>query len=550
MGRSLKVLLIKAPEIDFTEQKISYTEILAMDSPPIPLGVASLSAYLKQRSRHQVHLLDIFAEGFDIYKERGDRGIFFDILEDHIRNVMPDVIGISALQIINYKWVHYIANVAKRISPEIKVIIGGGYATVLPKRVMEDKNVDYVVLGEGEEVLHNMLDCNFDHGCLINFDGVGFRPDSSEILINGKSAFIRDVDSLPFCDWEGINLERYIRQHKDNFMSYITSRGCPFGCSFCSTYLSWGKKFRPFSSKRVLAEVDYLVKKYRIKNIEFRDDNLTLDKKRALEILNGFVEREYNLNWTHPNALAIVTLDEEMIDAVLKSGCRTLTIAIESGSDRVIKEIIHKPVTKDKVRDVCRIARSKGLKIETAFIVGFPGERRDEIEETKNFALELKCDWNQIAIATPFPGTEMYEICQKNNYFVHADSDLERYRYGFANIRTEEFDEQWIKEKAYSINIEVNFLKNHNFVDDPAYAVLLFKDRLSRYPKHLIGTLCLAYAYKKSGSDPLAVETVERAVKMVRDEPEIYEAYKKYFDSNNPIFECFLKLSGSTGTCY
>jgi magnesium-protoporphyrin IX monomethyl ester (oxidative) cyclase len=542
MQDSLNILLIKVPEVDFEEKKISYAESLALDAPPMPLGIASLSAYLKKMTSHSIHLLDMFAEGFESYSERHDRNALIDVAERRIMEVMPDVIGISALMIINYKWVHHIAGLAKKIKPDVKVIVGGGYAAILPEKVLEDGNIDFIVIGEGEEVILNILASGFDRQKLAGADGIGFRDVLGRKVINRKPASIRDLDVLPFYDWEGMGLEKYMRYHKNRFVSYITSRGCPFGCSFCSTHLLWGKKFRPFSHKRVLDEIDYLKRTYGIEEIEFRDDNLTLDRERITAILSGFIERDYRFTWTTPNAVAIVTLDAPLVGLMKKSGCEMLTIAIESGSERVLKEIIHKPVSKDKAREVRRIARESGLKIQTAFIIGFPGETKEEIEETKNFAAELQCDWNQISIATPFPGTEMYEICEKNNFFVKADSDLERYRYGFANIRTGEFDEKWLKEKAYSINIEVNFIRNHNLEDDPVFAVEQFADILSRYPKHLIGIICLAYAYRKAGETGLARETIGRAVELAERDPEIYETYGKYIDAGNPVFGEFLAL--------
>ena len=304
----------------------------------------------------------------------------------------------------------------------------------------------------------------------------------------------------------------------------------------------WGKKFRAVSAKRILDEIDYLISKYSIGHIEFRDDNLTLDKERTLAVFDGFIERKYNLQWDCPNAMAVTTLDRKVLEVIKRSGCNTLIIAIESGSERVLKDVIHKPISKDKVREVVMVAKDIGLRVEAAYIIGFPGETRGDIEKTRNFILELKCDWNQISIATPFPGTEMYDLCEENDYFINSNIDLERFRYGFANIRTEDFDGKWIKEKAYDINIEANFLKNFNINNDPERAIFYFKDRLSNYPKHLIGIFCLAYAYKSAGEERDASETLKRACTLMKNETDIYEMYKKYIDRSNPIFEDYFRL--------
>ena len=542
MKNKLKILLIKVPEIDFEEKNVNYSEILATSLPPIPLGIASLSAYLKERTGHEIHLFDIYSEGFDIYKKSQNSEIFRELIDKKINTVMPDVIGISSLMIINYKWVHYVTNIAKKINPQVKNIVGGGYASLMPYKVLDDINVDFIATGEGEETLLTVINENFDKEKLAHLEGAGFRNERGKVVINEKSSFNEDPSALPFYDWEGINLETYLKRTKNRSVSYITSRGCPFGCSFCSTHLMWGKRFRPLSAKRILDEIDYLVSKYSIGHIEFRDDNLALDKKRTFDIFNGLIERKYNLQWNCPNAMAVTTLDQKVLEVIKRSGCSILTIAIESGSERILKDVIHKPINKDKVREVVRVAKDIGLRVETAFIIGFPGETREDIEKTRNFVLELQCDWNQISIATPFPGTEMYDLCEENNYFVDSNIDLERFRYGFANIRTEDFDEKWIKEKAYDINIEANFLKNPNIDNDPKCAILYFKDRLSNYPKHLIGIFCLAYVYKLVGEEGNARETLKRACDLMKNEIDIYEIYKKYIDRSNPIFKDYFRV--------
>jgi radical SAM superfamily enzyme YgiQ (UPF0313 family) len=141
---------MKVPEIDFEERPLNYTEVLSLDCPPIPLGIAALSAYLKKHTDHEVILCDVFLEGFDTFRDKNSRQVFLDVIEDRIREIKPDVLGISALMIINHKWVHHIAKVSKMINPNCKVIVGGGYATIMPDKVLADKNIDCIVKGEGE----------------------------------------------------------------------------------------------------------------------------------------------------------------------------------------------------------------------------------------------------------------------------------------------------------------------------------------------------------------------------------------------------------------
>jgi magnesium-protoporphyrin IX monomethyl ester (oxidative) cyclase len=543
-----KVLLIKAPEIDFESKNLKYNEVLSASAPSIPLGIASLSAYLKQKTTHEILNFDPYLEGIEIFKTSNNHDLFKDIIREYIKKVQPDFVCISALMIVNYKWVEFIAKTTKDIKPDALVIVGGGYPTLMPHRVLADKNVDIIILGEGEIPLKRVLDVGGSQSSLQEIDGIGFRQPNGAIVINEKKSFIENVDDLPFMDWEGINIKKYMIFYHPGFISYITSRGCPFGCSFCSTHHIWGKRFRPFSAERVLAEIDYLVKNYGMNHLEFRDDNFTLNKRRTVDILSGIINRGYKLQIEVTNGLAITTLDEEILKLFKRAGCDIITYAIESGSDRVINEIIHKPVDKKKVKEMCRIAKEVGLKIHTAFIVGFPGETKEEIEETKKFILELKCDWNQISIATPFPGTKMFEICEENSFFADTTIDLERYRYGFANIRTQDFNETWLKEKVYDINIEVNFLNNHNFIDNPHQAVEEFHYVVSRYPKHVIAFFCLSYALKLTGKHKDSEKILQDIIDIKEKEPEIFRVYEKYLDPLNPIFSDYFRANKKNET--
>jgi len=127
-----------------------------------------------------------------------------------------------------------------------------------------------------------------------------------------------------------------------------------------------GKKFRGYSAKRVLDEIDYIMENYQAEEFEFSDDNLTYDRQRIMDILNGFIERRYGFTWTHPNAVAVVTLDRELLELMKRSGCEVLTIAPESGCERVLKEIIHKPISKDKIPKRGQDGREIGFKIQGA----------------------------------------------------------------------------------------------------------------------------------------------------------------------------------------
>jgi radical SAM superfamily enzyme YgiQ (UPF0313 family) len=158
------------------------------------------------------------------------------------------------------------------------------------------------------------------------------------------------------------------------------------------------------------------VDKFGIKEIKVQDDNLTVNRKRAMEIFRGMIERPYRLRWNTPNGIAIWTLDREMLTMMKDSGCYEMTLAIESGNQKVLNDLIRKPLKLDKAREINRVARELGIFRVGYFIIGFPGEAKEQIMDTVKFARELRLDLSAIFIFNPLPGSELFEECLRRGY--------------------------------------------------------------------------------------------------------------------------------------
>jgi anaerobic magnesium-protoporphyrin IX monomethyl ester cyclase len=198
-------------------------------------------------------------------------------------------------------------------------------------------------------------------------------------------------------------------------MPVITSRGCPARCSFCSSSRFWGYKFRARSPENVLDEIGELIDRWGIKEIQFEDDNITANKKRAKAIFRGIVERGYKIYFNLPNGVAIWTLDEELIDLMKDAGCYDLTLAFESGSQDVIDKIVKKPIKLDRALEMTELIRKKGIATNAFYIFGFPGETREQMRETFRFARKARTDMAYFFVANPLPGTELYQKAREMN---------------------------------------------------------------------------------------------------------------------------------------
>jgi magnesium-protoporphyrin IX monomethyl ester (oxidative) cyclase len=200
------------------------------------------------------------------------------------------------------------------------------------------------------------------------------------------------------------------------FMNLITSRGCPFRCTFCSSTNFWKVKYRKRSPENVLAEMEHLYRDLGVREFKFFDDNMTTDPERAKAIFRGMIDRQLKVKWNTPNGIHAMTLDEEMLDLIKASGGYELTLAVESGDEKVLREIINKPTSLEKVEETARLMRKRGLGSFGFFIIGFPGETKAQIQNTLDFSRRLDLDRADFFIFNPLPGTPLFDECLKRKY--------------------------------------------------------------------------------------------------------------------------------------
>lgn len=374
-------------------------------------------------------------------------------MKQRIKQYVPDMVGISNMSLEYWKQAHVAAQIAKEVDPEIITVMGGVHATTLPEKILEDQNFDYVILSEGEERLPKFIEILQSHNHdFSKMDGIGYRQDG-RIVIHKPLKFIDNIDSLPMTDYTILRSDQVTKVMNGQQRSVVglgtrlapvatvmTSRGCRFRCCFCAGSMLSGHRARLRSAESVLAEIDMLVKNYNIRELIFTDDEMYCDMERAKKIIQGIKDRKYNLIWKNTNQAAWL-MDFELMKLMKESGCYQITISPESGNNRVLKEIIHKPGNKEQCHNVVKWCKELDIEIEADFVIGFPGETWEEIRDTTNFADELDADAVKFAIATPFPGTELFEKAVEKGCLPR---DFEWYRddmLGFAHgvINTEHF---------------------------------------------------------------------------------------------------------------
>jgi radical SAM superfamily enzyme YgiQ (UPF0313 family) len=199
---------------------------------------------------------------------------------------------------------------------------------------------------------------------------------------------------------------------RNKSIDIITSRGCTANCIFCSINTVWGRKWRGRSAKNVVDEIEFLVKEYGAKQFRIQDDNLTLNKQRAIELSDEIIKRKIDIKWDTPNGFAFWTLDETFLKKMKKEGCYRITFGIESGCEKTQK-YIRKNIDLKKINNLIEICHEMGIWVCSTFIVGFPYETKTDIEESKKFILNSRINFPFIYVAQPYQGTEMYKDFQK-----------------------------------------------------------------------------------------------------------------------------------------
>lgn len=377
----------------------------------IPYGLGLLKAVLGER-----YEIDLFDPNFANLGEAAIRA--------RLRELQPEVVGLTSYSTEYVQEIAYHTRLIKSELPGATVVLGGTFPTVLVSKAMEDPNVDYCVMGEGEYRFPALLEALASGADATLLDGVACRINGN-VVINPPKGFIQDLDEVPMPDYGELDLGQYGRfafkyahvliPKQYPFALTISSRGCPFDCIFCAARTVSGAKVRMRSAANVLRELDYLVGEKGIREVIYLDDHFLHSRKRVVEIMSGIIDRNYGITWKPAN-VAVFSLTREVMEMMRKSGCYQLTLSLESGCQEVLDNIIRKPVNLKRAMEVVAQAKEIGFELVSNFIIGFPGETWDQIRETIAFAEKLDIDLVNFHIATPLPKTRLMEICIQEGF--------------------------------------------------------------------------------------------------------------------------------------
>ncbi len=386
----------------------------------VPLGIAYLGAVL-EREGHDVTLIDgvVCGKPEPLDKGRWRLGASVQALSSLVEFSRPDLIGISCPFTTRYGEFNRLSEAIRSKLPNVPILAGGIHPTLFPIQILERGDCDLIVLGEGESTLLELVRRFAVSGKIEpeGLDGVAWR-EAGRVQINRKSKYIEELDTLPDPARHLLPMQKYLERSGGRWssrwktcLSVITSRSCPGRCSFCSIHAVFGPTWRARSPERVIDEVESLNRAYRPSLIAFEDDRLTWDRDRLLKICRGLRAMPRPVHWFTPNGVHVADLDEELLRAMKDSGCVSLNLAIESGDPEILHRVIGKKANPSEAREVAETCRKIGIQTNAYFVLGMPGETDQSLERTLELCLSLPLDGIGLFIATPFPGTRMFDEC-------------------------------------------------------------------------------------------------------------------------------------------
>lgn len=443
------------------------------------VGIAYLIAVLKKDG----YLVDVFDYGLD----GSDENLFLKI-----RGFAPDIIGITGF---SYEY-GYLEEIIEKLKKKFKIplIVGGPHVSATGTEILTSTAADFGFYGEAEEAFLLFLkELGKKEPDFAKIPGLIWRK-NRRVIKNSPPIFIKDLDKLPFPDYEAFKLEEY-PCFKGKLLPILTSRGCPYGCNYCSVRLSMGYRFRPRSPENVISEIKHWNKKG-FDSFDINDDCFTLDLKRAEEICNLIIKNKLRIKFQLYNGIRVDRITPELLAKLKKAGCFFVAFGCEAGNEETLKSI-KKNITLDQVRKAVDWANQVGIKNAVNFIIGHKDETFEKALDSLNFAESLPTNFVNFYNLVPYPGTEVYQWATKNAHFLVSKENFLKnisYRDNIPIFETKKFTKEQ-REEVMKIGFDLYERKLLEFRLGKILGLLIFRlTRVNFLKKFARG----AFYYNKS----------------------------------------------------
>jgi radical SAM superfamily enzyme YgiQ (UPF0313 family) len=401
--------------------------------PSLPLGLAYIAAVLRD-DKHTVEVVDALGAAPEQMIQDGDIWRLGLTPEQMIERIAKDTKAIGITSMWSYSWpiVRELIHKLRAAFPNTPIVCGGEHFTAVPELSMEQAPIDFLVLGEGEETavaLFRALELGLDHTVI---PGIVYRTPDGKFVKNPRRDRIKEVDQIPWPAWEFFDVEAYSSNRLVSGIYYgktvpiLATRGCPYQCTYCSSPNMWTTRWYAREPKDVLDEIESYVKRYGATNFPFQDLTAILKREWVVEFCTEVERRGLKITWQLPAGTRSEIIDEEVASLLVRSGCRSLNFAPESGSERTRKHM-KKMLTDEKLFRAVRASVKAGLNVGAFFVLAYPTDEKEDMEATVRLAAKLgKAGIDDVSAGFffPLPNTEITRQLEKEGKIKYDDAFL------------------------------------------------------------------------------------------------------------------------------
>ncbi|MEA2019855.1 MAG: radical SAM protein [Campylobacterota bacterium] len=402
----------------------------------IPISLLYLSASARKNG-HNPFILDFST--MDVPQEEVDKKEFFSYeCMKYIEKENINFIGINCFTTMHFPQVMEIAKIIKENFKKIPICTGGAHPTFFAQDIIKNcADIDFIVTGEGEESLVLLLDtfektqCKNERDELLKLiPALVYKDSKLNLMKNDREGYISKINDFDMPAWDLVDIEKYYGDYSKYYnpnklkfnltVAIITSRSCPYSCSFCSAHLIMEKKYRSKTASQVVDEIEYLHKQRGQNYFAFMDDVINISSQHIIDISNEIIKRNLKIQFSINQGIYIANATIESIDALIEAGLVTVSLPIEHGDEKMRRKILNKNLKDEKIFEIAEHIKKKDIFTVGLYIMGFPEETEESLQNTYDMINKLNLDINGVSTLVPFPRTPVYDQAVRDNLLIHS----------------------------------------------------------------------------------------------------------------------------------
>lgn len=533
-----KFLIIVPPNVPYDSLLGTQKQFATKMRKEIPMGAVSIATYIKKHYggwTYKIVDLNIILDEKDCRAQfcEDSESVLADILQAFSSEEDEEVlIGISAIFNATFTYLDVISRICKKIWNDAFVYAGGFVPSNLYRETLMNAScLDAVSFGEGELPILKYMQA-VDKKEFLETNSAWITRDKLVGTFVPQHDFLYDLDEIPALDYSLIDFDKYSdHTHAQTKRRVIAaplmfSRGCPFNCCFCASHSIHGKKVRYNSLKKIIEDIRIIQEKYKINTLVVWDDNFFVDMDRAYALLDYCEKLEIQLEFA--NSFPVYRMNEELVVRLKRAGVDVASLAIESGCQRILDEVMHKGHVKlEMVRKAIVTLRKHGFYVKGMFVIGLPGETMEELEETVEFIKSSGLNWVDVFSASPIAGSELYEICKENGYL--DKSGAEQYDFYTSCIKTDEFTPQDIERIQLETVLYTDYVNNWDMAHgNYQTAFINFGHVMKSNPDNPFAYYYAGECAKEMGDLDTGMKLLKQAYEIVNKDEKWAGLFEKY----------------------